>query len=190
VARDQNLSGDSSPIRPSATTVGADYLLDERNAAYLRYKRAEDPVRDVVLLGLESRFGEYGSAYTQYQIGGAINGERNQAIIGLGNRGGSLPSCWRAPPTSRRAPSAGKRGGSGHTSLSTSLEYLPNRPFRASLKFETRDYGTGRQNIWSVAADGKVSRDWSLLGKYQSFGNANSLTGAGGFPSVPLLPCV
>jgi hypothetical protein len=97
VARDQNLSGDSSPIRPSATTVGADYLLDERNAAYLRYKRAEDPVRDVVLLGLESRFGEYGSAYTQYQIGGAINGERTR------------PSSGWATVADRSLPAGGRR---------------------------------------------------------------------------------
>lgn len=185
VARDQNLSGSSSPIRPTATTVGTDYLLDRRTQAFLRYKRTEAPARDVFLVGTESRFSENGSAYAQYQLGGAINGERNQAIVGLNNR-------WRLAPgvlgslALERVRGVGELNDGAHTSLSTSFEYVPKQPFRASAKFEIRDYGGTRQNIWSVAAGGKVSRDWSLLGKYQDFGALNGL--GSGFVSGPFSP--
>jgi hypothetical protein len=146
---------------------------------------ADYKVADPVSLQAQEKFFEDGSSlsavgvtstpldgttlYSKYEIGNAIGQHRNMLSIGLKNKL-HLPLDLVTNVGYERAKSLETRLGetptNDHTSYSASLEYLPDRPVKASVKGEYGEDNLSRKSNYVAGLDVRLYRDLSVIGKW------------------------
>jgi len=170
--REENLSSEDNDLRfsrPDRTILGLEYAINERLTFFARdeiYSQSGEAVNDI-LVGFTSQISDNTSLFGRYRVGGSINGARNQLSYGLNNQF-KLSDSVRANFSFERNQALGidDVGNSNYTAVTTSFEYLPERPFKAMFKYEIRFTGDSTEHLINLAADGRLGDDWSLYAEH------------------------
>lgn len=172
--REQHLAGEDDTLRPAGTSLGVDYQITPKVGVYLRRKFTDhdDVQTDQTIVGVKSDVAPNTSAFTEYSIGGGIGGNRNLASLGLRNRL-QLTTDLRADLSYEKvsSPSGQKVALGAFEAYGVSFEYLPDEPYRSSLKVERRHSSQGAQTNWFFGADGRINSNLSLITKYSRYGD-------------------
>ncbi|MFC1607376.1 hypothetical protein ACFL47_05340, partial [Candidatus Latescibacterota bacterium] len=165
--RDQTFGDEDMTYRPTLNRLNARWKLTDKLDLV-----GEHAFRDVsftdstfTALGIQSMFSDDLTAYAKYNIDGVINGQQNQAIVGLRHR--FRPNKDLTFHTTYERMHM-LRGDSQRNFYAYSLagEYLPPEALKASARFEQRNGKTLDKLVASGAIDFSVARDLSLLGKH------------------------
>ena len=120
-------------------------------------------------IGVTSAPFEGTTLYSRYEIGNAIGQHRNMLSIGMKNRV-RLPYDLVGSASYERAKSLGSTLGEtptdDHTAYSGSLEYLPERPVKASVKAEYGEDNLTRKSNYFAGVDFRLWSDMSVIGKW------------------------
>lgn len=196
-----NLTSDVDVLYPSRTTFGVDWAVDDDTTVRLAQQfisggggQQPGSITSLDVLTAYS-LGENTSFTSRYSILGGINGITGEGAIGLNHRIPIAPGLRANFTLERIFGDAFNRTGSGQqyaqpyavgtaatslglssgTSYSVGLEYTPNPDFQASGRFEHRDSSGGSNNLFSLAAAGKINPALTTLFRYQQANYANQL---------------
>ncbi len=176
-SREQNILGAVDQLKPTVTTVGADYAITDNIKVFAKQNFFErEQLIMATAIGVdtgftrESNFLNSVNVGAQYQIDGALDGRTGQSRIGLNNRITVLPELalglgyQRVTGTSLNIPNLNISD--DHNAWSLSADYTPNYlGLRASAKYDMRD-GTRGSQLYSLNAAGAVGDDFSILGRF------------------------
>lgn len=171
VQRDQKILGDTQTYKPNATAINLDYEVIDGIMLNLQHNMEDkNPFRlDATTFGISSRVSENLSAYGKYQIGGIVEGQRNQALIGLKNRWRIKESLAVNIAFERSKIIDNVSGAGDYDALSVSAEYLPRAPIKSTAKYEIRkDFSTTKQNA-EVGINFKIYDGLSFIGKHSYY---------------------
>ncbi|HWZ44185.1 MAG TPA: hypothetical protein VNW97_11965 [Candidatus Saccharimonadales bacterium] len=177
--REQNLS-DADPTYPNQTLISARYQLNEVTRLFFTQRFASAPIVPIgdvshsgftalnstqeTSFGVETRWRQYTSLTSRYQIENGINGEDAFAVLGVVTR---IPvnKHFSTDLAAERGELVAGRGNSFESGR-VGLAWLPNDRYRATIRYELRDQG-GLGQIISVGSAGKVSDAITVLGQFQ-----------------------
>jgi len=191
VERQQNFgkkAGQESALRPNQTVLGLDYRINSKVKVYVRhrfidrYSSASGYERyvsggyldgygesNLTTIGVESNLTNNLSTFAKYEVADAMDGNRAMASIGLNNKIPLRKDLTLNLAYERRHTLNGKKNGSDFDALSIGFEYMPNKRFNASGKYEFRNETDARSTDWTVNAIGEVNDDLSLILKHRYF---------------------
>jgi hypothetical protein len=178
VRREQNLSS-SDPTYPTQTLLSARYQINEVSRFFLTQRFSSAPIIPIgdlshsgftalnstqeTSIGVETRWQQYTSLTSRYQIENGINGTDSFAVLGV---------VTRIPVSTHFSTDLGvERGelvsgkGSSYDSSRVGLSWLPNDRYRATIRYELRDQG-GLGQILSIGNAGKITDDITVLGQF------------------------
>jgi len=170
IQRDQKVFGNTQNYKPNATIINFDYKVTNGIVLNLQHRLEDsDPLRlDATTFGISSQLSNNLSAYGKYQIGGIVEGERNQALIGFRNRW-SIGESLGVNAAFERSKTDDKSGAGDYNALSISAEYLPKAPIKGATKYEIRrDFATTMQNA-EAGIDLKIYDGLSVIGKHSFY---------------------
>lgn len=169
VQYERNLGENVDITRPNSTSLFAEYKLLEQVSLQAQQKFYEDG-GSLSSFGVNSSPLEGTSLYGKYEIGNAIGQHRNMLSIGLKNKL-KLTSDLAANFGFEKAKSLENRLGEtptdDHTAISGSLEYLPEKPIKATVKSEYGVDKFSKKSNYFIGLDFKVHPDLSMIGKYR-----------------------
>ena len=167
IERDQNFGNEDLNFRPTLTRLHSRWRLSSRIDLVGEHAFRDGGFIDssYTLVGLQSRLSDDLTAYAKYELDGGIQGQRNQAIVGLRHiyrvrQDVTLHTTFERVHTLR-----GDRQ-SDFFAYSLAAEYLPVMPIKASARFEKRDGQSLDKTVLSYAADWSVSSGLSVLLKH------------------------
>ncbi|HRS94100.1 MAG TPA: OmpA family protein [Candidatus Latescibacteria bacterium] len=176
--RDQNFLDEDVTYRPTLNRLQARWSPLARLDVI-----AEHAFRDYnfvdssyTAIGLQSRVTDNTTAYANYKLDGGINGQKNEAIVGLRHRFMPFPYVSMSTGFERMQTLRGNRSADFY-SYSIAGEYLPPELFKASARFEQREGQTLDKMVVSGAFDVVLARNLSLLAKHTYAGEATFATG-------------
>jgi hypothetical protein len=167
---ERNLGTNQDITGPNATSLQASYKVTEDVTLQGQQKFYEDG-GNLSTVGLITTPFDGTKVYGRYEIGNAIGEHRNRVSIGLNNTL-KLPYDLTANLAFEKAKSLERRLGEAstqdHTSISGSLEYLPQEN---SVKLSTKaEYGENNLSIitnYTFGGDVRLFDDLSLIAKYR-----------------------
>lgn len=164
---DRNLGEDQDITKPNGTMIYADYKVIEEITLQGQEKIFEDG-SSLSSIGVNAAPFEGTSLYGKYEIGNAIGQHRNMLSIGLKNRV-RLPYDLFGNIGFERAKSLETRlvetPTEDHIAYSGSLEYLPERPMKATAKAEYGENNLSTKSNYFFGFDMRVLRDVSVIAK-------------------------
>lgn len=174
--REQNFLGDVDQLKPTVTTIGADYAITDNIKLFAKQNFFErDKLTTATAVGVdtgftrESNFLNAVNVAAKYQIDGAIDGRAGQTRIGLNNKINVLPELALGVNYERvNGTSLGSIVGlsDDHNAWSFSADYTPSYlGLRASGKYDMRD-GVRATQLYSFNAAGAIGDDFSLFGRF------------------------
>ncbi len=163
-------------VKPSNGSFGIDYrVLD--NVTLSAQQRFYINNGNSTVLGLSSDVG-YGTSVTgKYEIGDGINGQRNQASIGLKNVAkltSDLTSNIQFERTRALDRNLAEAATNDNDALSLGLEYLPKQPYKASVKAEFGKTLQSIRRVLTFGGDMRVANDFTLIDKFTYFEDARN----------------
>jgi uncharacterized repeat protein (TIGR01451 family) len=117
------------------------------------------------LVGFQSRMSDNTTAYANYKLDNGINGQSNEAIVGLRNQLRLHSYVTASTSFERKMILRGSSGGEFY-SYSVGAEYLPPEFLKASARFEKRDGNTLDKIVATTAGDFVIAQNLSLLTDY------------------------
>ncbi len=154
-------------VKPSNAAVGMEYRIMD-NVSLTVQQRFYIGSGNTTMFGLASDVG-YGTSVTgKYEIGSGINGQRNQASIGLKNSTkitdeitGNL-SFERTRALDRNVAEA-QTG--DNDAISVGFEYLPKASYKASVKGEFAKNPQSIRRSITFGGDIRLASDFTLINK-------------------------
>jgi hypothetical protein len=167
VERDQSFGDEDLNYRPTLTRLHSRWRLSSRMDLVGEHAFRDGGFVDssYTLVGLQSRLSDDLTAYAKYELDGGIQGQRNQAIVGLRHIYRVRPDVTLHTTFERIHTLRGDRQ-SDFFAYSLAAEYLPMMPVKASARFEKRDGQTLDKTVLSYAADWSVYNGLSILLKH------------------------
>jgi uncharacterized repeat protein (TIGR01451 family) len=163
---DQILSGDEVQEYPNRLQATLARKLRKNLSATLKheYRTGErSGTRHLTVLGVESSITESMTAYSRYQLDGAMSGERGQATMGIKNRFRLSDDFTATVAAERLATVSGART-DDYLSLSTGALYTPpRRDYRVKGDYEIRFEPDRRKHLLGLAALRRLDERWSFL---------------------------
>jgi uncharacterized repeat protein (TIGR01451 family) len=166
-SRDQAFGDPDNAYRPSANRLQARWQLDERIDIVGEHVFRDGGFTDssYTTVGLQSRMSDDLTAYAKYELDGGINGQRNQAIVGLKHLYRPDENLTFHTAMERVQTLRGNRQ-NDFTAFSIAGEYLQPDPFKASGRFERRNGRLADKTLISGAFDLALTSGWAVLGKH------------------------
>lgn len=176
-SREQNFLGDVDQLRPTMTTLGADYAITDNIKLFAKQSFLErEKLVTATAVGVdtgftrESNFLNAVNVGAKYQIDGSLDGRSGQTRIGLNNKLNVLPELALGLNYERVMGESKAQvlnlGDTDYNAWSVSADYTPqNIGLRASGKYDLRDGARGSQ-LYSFNAAGAVGDDFSLFGRF------------------------
>ncbi|MCA9544943.1 MAG: DUF11 domain-containing protein [Myxococcales bacterium] len=159
----------------NATQLGVRTQLDDRHTLYgqQRLINRDGGVNSTTVLGGEERFGADGGgrAFAEYQLESGVLGERNRAVLGVGQRKTLIPGLTLDAGYQRSQVVAGGAGEFSQDALTLGVEWLDSDKVKVSgryeIRYEDNDEAMGRRDRlqWLAlnSAAFKLHRDLTLL---------------------------
>lgn len=172
---EQSLSNSTATqIKPSSGTVGAEYrILD--NATLSVQQKFYVGAGGSTIFGIGSDLG-YGTSMTaKYEIGSGINGQRNQASIGLKNvtkLTDELTSNIQYERTRALDRNLAEAKTSDNDAFSLGLEYLPKKNYKTSIKGEWAKNSQAIRRVLTFGGDVRFANDFTAIDKFTYFEEA------------------
>ncbi len=171
VEHDQNLTSGQNTI-PTSTSVGLSYSISEKVKLFLKQRLIYTGTkRSQTIFGVDSRVNKNTQVSGKYEIGGAAGEKLNRMTIGLKNKWQilkdvSLNLAFESTATmdSLEVPTP------DHNAVSMAVEYLPDKPWKSSLKYELAQDKTVRKQVIALAAECKVFNGLSAITKIEHSG--------------------
>ena len=162
--RDQVVSSSEIEDYQTKTAAGLGYKITETTSAYItqEFQEGEENRRDATLAGIESRVTENTTLSSRYQIENSVSGERSQASLGLNNKWEIRKSLTINTAVERIQEIKGENGGD-NTALSVSAEYLQEKDFKATGRYEIRLGENETTNLLTLNTGSRLSSSTSLL---------------------------
>jgi hypothetical protein len=165
---ERNLGADRNITKPNGTIISGAYRIANPLSLQAAQKFFEDG-SSLSSFGVTSAPMEGTTLYSKYEIGNAIGQHRNLLSIGLKNKV-RLPldlvgniGLERAKPLETRL---GETPTEDHVAYSASLEYLPDRPVKASVKAEYGEDNLARKSNYFAGIDFRLLQDVSAVVKW------------------------
>jgi len=176
--RDQNFLDEDVTYRPTLNRLQARWSPLARLDVIAEHAFRDYNVLDssYTAIGLQSRVTDNTTAYANYKLDGGINGQKNEAIVGLRHRFMPFPYVSMSTGFERMQTLRGNRSADFY-SYSIAGEYLPPESFKASARLEQREGQTLDKTVVSGAFDVVLARNLSLLAKHTYAGEATFVTG-------------
>jgi hypothetical protein len=165
--RDQNFKDEDINYRPTLNRLHARWALSDHMDIVMEHAFRDFSVIDssYTAVGIQSPISENVTAYANYKLDGGINGQKNEAIIGLRHRFRPLPDITFNTAFERMRTLRGNRQGDFYA-YSLAGEYLPPELVKASARYEKRNGNTLDKTVASGALDFVLANDLSLLMKH------------------------
>lgn len=165
---DQILAGGETPEYPNRIQAKLEQKLWKNVSGVLRheYRTGErSGTRHLTMLGLESNLTAGMTAYSRYQLEGAMSGERGEATMGIKNRFAMSKDLTGTVAVERVATVSGPKT-DDYFSMSTGALYAPSRgDYRVKGDYEIRLEPDRRKHLAGLAALKKLGVQWSLIAK-------------------------
>ena len=165
---DQILAGGETPEYPNRLQAKLERKLWRNVSGVLRheYRTGErSGTRHLTMLGVESNLTPGMTAYSRYQLDGAMSGERAQATMGIKNRFAMSEDLTGTVAVERVATVSGAKT-DDYFSISTGALYAPSRgDYRLKADYEIRLEPDRRKHLAGLAVLKKLGLQWSLLAK-------------------------
>ena len=166
---EQNMGSSGKQALPTATSVGLTYALTEKVGLFLKARLLDsEKRRSQTIFGVDSRITENTQMTGKYEIGGAAGEQLSRATIGLNNKWNvrhdlTLNTAYESTATmdSLEVPTP------DHQSLALSFEYLPEKPWKSSGKFEMRKDKTMQQSVFGLGTEYKILDGLAMIAKME-----------------------
>jgi len=116
-------------------------------------------------VGLQSRLSDDLTAYGNYRLDNGVNGQTNQALVGLRHRQRLRPDLTVHGAFERVSTLRGNAAGD-YYAVTLATEYLPTAPLKASARLENREGRTMDKRLASVAGDWTLGGGLSCLARH------------------------
>jgi hypothetical protein len=158
-------------VKPSNAAIGLEYRI-MNNVSLSVLQRFYIGSGSTTMFGIASDVG-YGTSVTgRYEIGSGINGQRNQASIGLKNTT-KLSNDVTANIAFERTRSLDRNVAEAKTSdndaFSLGFEYLPKAAYKASIKGEFAKNPQAVRRSVTFGGDIRLASDFTLIDKMTYF---------------------
>lgn len=165
--------------------VGGTYQVADRSRIYASHElisSATGPFglselsqdQNTTKLGLEYGYMKNGSAFSEYRVRDALEGQQALAAMGLRNGWNISEGVKLTTAFERQQPLSYGNGSEQSTSVSVGAQYTGDPLLRAGARLEWRKSSSQTSILNTIALARKLSLDWSVLGK-----NTLSWTDAG-----------
>ncbi|MFT5366863.1 MAG: putative repeat protein (TIGR01451 family), partial [Candidatus Latescibacterota bacterium] len=181
ISRDQAFGDQDLTYRPTLNRLQTRWQLDDRFDLVGEHVFRDGGFVDssYTTVGLQSRVSDDLTAYAKYELDGGINGQRNQAIVGLKHQYHLGEDVTFHTALERVKTLRGNRQ-NDFTAFSIAGEYLPPEPVKATGRFEKRNGRILDKTLVSGAADIALNSGWALLGKHIYTGESQQSAFANG----------
>jgi len=157
VEHEQNLAKSKNTL-PTASSIGIGYDISKKIRLHLKQRFLQKGERKTqTIMGVESKISDGTRITSSYEIGGAAGEDLNRATIGLHNKWKvrkdfTLNFALESTATmdSLQVPTP------DHTSASVGFEYLPDKPWKSSGKYEIRQDKTVRNQVVVFGTEFKI----------------------------------
>jgi hypothetical protein len=171
LSHEQNLAEGKTTL-PTGSTLGVSYAVTEKVKLFLKQRLLQSEKRKTqTILGVDSKINNSTEVSGKYEIGGAAGEALNRATIGLRNKWEvrkdlTLNFSFESTSTmdSLEVPTP------EHNAVSAGFEYLPDRPWKSSGKFELMQDKISRKRIISLGSEYKFSGGLSVIGRFEHAG--------------------
>jgi len=156
--------------------VGGTYQISDRSRLYARHQfitstsgpfglseLAEN--QNSTAIGLDYDYMKNGSAFSEYRIRDAIDGEQAQAALGLRNGWNLKPGVKLTTQFERQQPLSYSPSSEQSTAISLGVQYTADPLMKMGSRLEWRSSSSQTSILNTVAIARKLSLDWSILGK-------------------------
>jgi len=170
----------NNPAEPkekaNTTGLGGKYELNEETEVFADYSinNQNGKQTTATTVGVNTKVFDNTNLYTKYTIDGGIGGERNQASIGMNTRVILTDGLSANLSLEKDLVREEGKADEGTTAFSGILEYLPDEDLKSTLKYETRLAPEGTKKIITYNTVGKMSEDFSLIGKLEKYEEYNN----------------
>lgn len=167
----QNLAEGTSTV-PTGTAVGASYVLTKNVQLFLKQRfLARGDRRTQTVFGVESKVSRSTQLTGKYEIGGAAGEDLSRATIGLKNRWQiSKDIALNLAYESTATLDSLEVVTPDHNALSIGYEYLPDKPWKASGKFELLQDKSTRKAVVTLGGEARVLDGLSAIGRIEYSG--------------------
>lgn len=177
--RDLRLFGeyetDVTDLSKRVLAVGGEYQVSNRMRLYARhellssiagrYLLDETHQQNTTLVGVEADYMRDGHIFSEYRSQDAFNGRETQAAIGLRNRW-DLARGLSVDTTFERIQGFEGRADMDSLAATGAVVWRPRPGWVATGRLEGRFGNQSDSTLGSLGLAGKLSRDWTLLGRY------------------------
>ena len=171
LSHEENLAEGKTTL-PTGSSVGISYAVTEKVKLFLKQRllRSEKG-KTQTLIGVDSKLSKNTELTGKYEIGGAAGESLNRATIGLRNRWQvrqdlTFNFAFESTSTmdSLEIPTP------EHNAGSVSFEFLPDKPWKSSGKFELMQDKISKKQIVTLASEYKFSDGLSVIGRFEYAG--------------------
>ncbi|MBW7888436.1 MAG: hypothetical protein H3C35_08760 [Bacteroidetes bacterium] len=167
-------SSTTTQVKPSSGTIGAEYRV-LNNATVSVQQKFYVGAGGSTIFGLGSDLG-YGTSMTaKYEIGNGINGQRNQASIGLKNvtkLTEDLTSNIQYERTRALDRNIAEIKTDDNDAFSLGLEFLPKKSYKASIKGELSKNSQAIRRVLTFGGDIRLANDFTAIDKFTYYEEA------------------
>jgi hypothetical protein len=171
IEHEQNLTKAKNTI-PTGTSIGLSYSLSNKVNLFLKERLIYSGTkRSQTIFGVDSRVSKHTQLSGKYEIGGASGEKLNRITIGLKNKWQvhqdvTLNLAFESTATmdSLEIPTP------EHNAVSASVEYLPDKPWKSSLKLELAQDKIVKKCVIAIATEFKVLNGLSTITKLEHAG--------------------
>lgn len=168
---EQNLAEGETTL-PTGTSIGITYRLSERIELFLKQRLLDTKGKKTqTIFGIDSKLNRNTQMTGKYEIGGAAGEDWNRATIGLKNKWEvrkdlTLNFAFESTATmdSLEVPTP------ENNAISVGIEYLPDKPWKSSGKYELRQDKTVRKQVITLGSEYKILNGLSLIGRMEKTG--------------------
>jgi len=156
--------------------VGGTYQIADRSRIYARHELISSTSgpfglselsqdQNSTAVGIDYDYMKNASAFSEYRVRDAIDGESSSAAVGLRNGWTFKPGIKLTTQFERQQPLSGSTTSQQSTAVSVGMQYTADPLLRAGTRFEWRQSSTETSVLNTIALARKLSLDWSVLGK-------------------------
>lgn len=161
---EQNLAEGENTM-PTASSIGISYDISKKIRLHLKQRFLKTGARKTqTIMGVESKISNNTQVTSRYEIGGAAGEDLNRATIGLRNRWKvredlTLNFALESTATmdSLEVPTP------DHIAASVGFEYLPDKPWKSSGKYEIRKDKTVQNQVVVLGMEFKILNGLSSI---------------------------
>ena len=172
IEHEQNLAEGETTL-PTGTSLGLQYNITDKIKLYLKQRLLNtEERRTQTIIGIDSRLSKNTQVTGKYEIGGASGEDLSRATIGLRNQWEirkdlTLNVAFESTATldSLEVPTP------DHNAVSFGLEYLPDKPWKSSAKYELAQDKIVRKQIVTLGSEFKVLEGLSAIGRLEYAGS-------------------